>query len=82
MSVIYDRRKLSAGATSFATGTFGVVRQVEHRDSGDRYALKTINKERLDEHQMKHLEAECEARPTGPGDSGRHVASYLAAYIF
>merc|ERR1719478_1686166 len=25
MSVIYDRRKLSAGATSFATGTFGVV---------------------------------------------------------
>merc|ERR550514_228690 len=25
MSVIYDRRKLSTGATSFATGTFGVV---------------------------------------------------------
>ena len=42
------------------TGTFGVVRQVEHRDSGDRYALKTINKEKLDEHQMKYLEAECE----------------------
>ena len=42
------------------TGTFGVVRQVEQRQTGERFALKTINKEKLDDHQMKYLEAECE----------------------
>lgn len=42
------------------TGTFGVVRQVENRETGERFALKTINKEKLDDHQMKYLEAECE----------------------
>jgi serine/threonine protein kinase len=42
------------------TGTFGVVRAVIEKATGGRYALKTINKEKLDEHQMKYLEAECE----------------------
>lgn len=42
------------------TGTFGVVRQVESKHTGERFALKTINKEKLDDHQMKYLEAECE----------------------
>ena len=37
------------------TGTFGVVRQVEHKQTGERFALKTINKEKLDEHQMKYV---------------------------
>ena len=42
------------------TGTFGVVRAVQSKDTSVRYALKTINKEKLDDHQMKYLEAECE----------------------
>ena len=37
------------------TGTFGVVRQVEHKQTCQRFALKTINKEKLDDHQMKYL---------------------------
>eukprot|EP01047_Picozoa_sp_COSAG01_P047693 COSAG01_NODE_4580_length_4903_cov_50.224396_4_plen_405_part_00 len=42
------------------TGTFGVVRAVQSKQTGERFALKTINKEKLDAHQMKYLEAECE----------------------
>lgn len=42
------------------TGTFGVVRAVKSKESGESYALKTINKEKLDDHQMKYLEAECQ----------------------
>ncbi len=42
------------------TGTFGVVRQVANKQTGEMFALKTINKEKLDDHQMKYLEAECE----------------------
>lgn len=42
------------------TGTFGVVRAVQSKDTSIKYALKTINKQKLDDHQMKYLEAECE----------------------
>ena len=42
------------------TGTFGVVREVIEKKTGSRYALKTIDKGKLDDHQMKYLEAECE----------------------
>jgi len=42
------------------TGTFGEVREVKDRRTKQKFALKTIDKSKLDAHQMKYLEGECE----------------------
>ena len=43
------------------TGSIGVVRAVRCKETSECFALKTINKDRLDEFQTRYLETECEA---------------------
>jgi serine/threonine protein kinase len=47
--------------SELGAGTVAVVRAVRCKETGMAYALKTISKDRLDEGQLKYLEAECEA---------------------